>query len=552
MSSRGVGVVLVVLWLAIAGLAQNQTFYLNDEPLSLIYPIIRQESSILVPLEEFGSLVGVEVSNVNGLILVRGAGFRQRFDESQFFVQDGTTYASLDWILELVDGKRRLVGGDIYIQTRLSEMVDVNASADQVTVRLTGFTPHMLTVSRHGLSETLHIHWPQSRLAVDPRLIRIGESNIQQVRIVDDDGVKLSIMLEPGTIIASQQLEADNFYALTFLVADTASHESIIILDDGIAVHERSSASQSLSFVYVQSWRDRFRLTPTVPATGFPTAAGLDDILHDNGAAVAISIDYAGSQSAFEFLIMDGVPHLVPDKPLEMLAIDLFGRWTVFSSQCSVGIKHSGRVIAADGVNRRLAYGEIVAYTPGYTGSIARGIPGTFAVVRVRDGRVVSIYRGPFVPADSSALLVVASGEAKERLSQVRLGDPVELVHQFLHADGAFLHAVSAGPVILANGTVTLTGDELAGVSALPSGSVLASDWQGGLYLLTFETHDDADNGDWCLVQALHSLPTPLKDAVLLSSYRQNALAYSSASGIFQLGCRHPIRLALSLVPRTP
>jgi len=559
MRSRGVGGVLVVLCLAtsIAVLAESGFLYLNEEPLSLIHPIIQQESSILVPLEEFGPFIGLVISSSEGRIILRGAGFRQAFDEDLFFVQGGTAYVSLDWILELVHGESHRVGGDIYIQTQRPEIVEVEASPDRVTVRLTGFSPHVLAVSQQGSSVILRLHWPHTLLAVDPQLIRVGESDVQDVRIVSSNGgVELSILLEPGTILGTEQLETDDFYSLTIRVSEKASRESIIKLSDGIVVREWSDASEarSVNSVYVESWRDRFRLAPTVSTSGYQATASLDAILKDNGAVLAISVDCPWDPPYTECLIMNGIPYLVPDTPSDLLAIDLFGRWTTFSSLCSVGIKHTGRVIATDGVNRPLAYGEVVAYAPGYTGSIARGIPGSFIVIKIREDRVVSVYQGPFVPADSSAILVAASGEAKARLSLIQLGDPIELVCQFLHAEGTYLHALSAGPMMIGDGVVTLSEDQREKVSELSGGTVLACDWQGGLYLLAFEGHDadDSEGDPWSLVEVLYSLPTTVKDAVLLSSCRRNAIAYSSASGTFQLGSQNSIRLALSLIPLTP
>ena|GEM_PF-941762 len=559
MRNRGVGGVLVVLWLAISisSLAQSGLLYLNEEPLSLIHPIIHQESSILVPLEEFGPFIGLEISNSEGRIVLRRAGFRQAFDELLFFVQDGTAYVSLDWMLGLVGGEMHRVSGDVYVQTQRPEIVEVEASADHVTVRLTGFAPHVLVKSQEGSSEDLRLYWPHSFLGMDPQLIRVGESDIRDVRIVGSNGgVELSISLEAGTILATEQLETDDFYALTIRVTEKESHESVIKLSNGIIVREWLDASEarSVDYVYVESWRDRFRLAPAVSTSGYQATASLDAILKENAAASAISIDCPWDPQHTECLIMDGIPYLIPDTPSEVLAIDLFGRWTMFSSLCSVGVKYAGQVIATDGVNRPLSYGEIVSYAPGYTGSIARGIPGSFIAIKIRANRVVSVYRGPFVPADSSAILVVGSGEAKARLALIQLGDQIELVCQFLHAEGTYRHAVSAGPMMIGDGVVTLSDDQHEEVSGLSGGTVLACDWQGGLYLLAFAGHhaNDTEGDPWGLVEVLYSLPTTLKDAVLLSSCERNAIAYSSTFGIFQLGSQHSIGLALSLIPLAP
>ena len=557
-SRGGVGVVLAVLWLAtsITGSSQSVLLYLNEEPLSLVHPIIQQGTSLLVPLEEFGPSIGIEVSNSEGRIILRGAGFRQAFDEALFHGQGGVAYVSLDWILGWVAGEIHLVGGDVYIRTRRPEILDVEASSDQVIVRLTGFSSHAMTLSQQGLSEVLRVYWPHCLLGVDAQLIRVGESEIQDIRIVGTHGgVELSITFEPGTILATEQLETDDFYAMTIRVAETASRESIIEVGEGIAVHEWADAAEqrAIDYVYVEAWRDRFRLVPTVAGNGFQSTASLEVILQETSSVVAISLDCPWEPASTECLIMEGIPYLVPDTPSEVLAIDLFGRWTTFSSLCSVGIKHAGRLIAVDGVNRPLAaYGEVVVYAPGYSGTIVRGIPGSFIAIKIREDRVVSVYQGPFVPEDSSAILVVAGGEAKARLSLIQLGDPAELVCQFLQAEGTYPYAVSAGPQVMVDGIIALDEDQVDEVSALIGGTVLACDWQGGLYLLAFEGHEPDDPESRSLIDILYSLPTVLKDALLLSSCGRNAIAYASSHGTFHLGSQDPIRLALSLIPLSP
>ena len=559
-SRGGVGVVLAVLWLAtsIIGSSQSVLLYLNEEPLSLVHPLIQQGTSLLVPLEEFGPFIGIEVSNSEGRIVLRGDGFRQAFDEALFHGQGGVAYVSLDWILGWVAGEIHLVGGDVYIRTGRPEILDVEASSDQVIVRLTGFSSHAMTFSQQGLSEVLRVYWPHSMLGVDAQQIRVGESDIQDVRIVGSNGgVELSITLEPGTILATEQMETDGSYSLTIRVAEIASSESIIEVGESISVHERVDAAgeRSVDYIYIESWRDRFRLVPTVPVTGFQTTGSLEGNLKETESVAAISLDCSWEPSLTECLVMNGIPYIVSDTPSDVLAIDLFGRWTAFSSLCTVDIKHAGRSIVVDGVNRPLAHGEVAVYAPGYSGSIVRGTSGSFIALKIRENRVVSVYQGPFVPEDSSAILVVASGEAMAKLSLIKLGDPIELVCRFLHAEGTYPYAVSSGPQMMSDGVITLNGGQVDEVSKLPRGTVLACDWQGGLYLLAFEGQepDDPKVGDpWSLIDILYSLPTTLKDAVLLSSCGRSAIAYASSHGTFQLGSQDPIRLALSLIPLVP
>lgn len=558
MRNRRVGGVLVALWFVVSSIATAQSglLYLNEEPLSLSHPIIQQGTSLLVPLEEFCPLVGLGISYVEAGIVLRGPGFRQAFEVSTFPIENETIYVSLDWVLEWVDGEIHQVGGDVYLQTARPRIVDIEASATEVTVRLTSFSSHVFSLSQQGLSEVLEVFWPHSELRVDAQLIRVGESDIQAVRMVDSAaGVELSITLEPGTILATEQLETDVFYALTFRVAEAASVESIIEVNDGIAIHEWEDAAvaRAIDYVYVEAWRDRFRLQPTVPMSGYQSSASLQTILQDSSSVAAISLDCSWEPEAAECLIMNGIPYLIPDTPSEVLAIDLFGRWSTFSSLCSVEVKHAGQRIEIDGVNRPLAYGETMVYAAGYSGDIVCGLPGSFVAIKIRENRVVSVYQGLFVSEDSSAILLVASGEAMARLAAIQLGDPIEIVCQFLHADGTYPYAVSAGPQVMGNGELLSPDNPLEEAALPPSGTVLACDWQGGLYLLAFEgaTAGDSEQA-WSLRDILYSLPTVLKDAVLLSSCERNSIAFATNDGTFQLGPQDPIRLALSLIPLAP
>jgi len=558
MRSRGVGGILAVLWLAtsIAVFAQSGLLYLNEEPLSLIHPMIQQETSLLVPLEEFCPFIGLELSHTEGAIILRGSRFRQAFSLDTFPAEDGVAYASLDWLLDFVDGSMHQVGGDTYLRTQRPQIVDIDASADQVTVRLTGFTSHELSVSQQGLSEILTITWPHSELGLDAQLIRIGESDIQAVRMVSSSsGVNLAMTIETGTNLATEQLETDEFYSLTFFVADAVSAESIIDVGEGIAVHEWENAAEScvIYYVYVEAWRDQFRLLPAVPTEGYQSTSSLQTILAATSSVVAVSLGCPWEPSATECLIMNGIPYLVPDTPSEVLAIDLFGRWSTFSSLCSVNMKHAGTLIDVDGVSRPLAYGEVVIYASGYTGAIARGIPGAFSVIKIRDNRVVSVYDGPFVPEDASAILLVASGDARARLMDIQLGDPIDVVCDFIHVDGTYPYAVTAGPQVMGDGVLSAPGNPFEVVEPIDSGTLLACDWHGGLYLLGFEgAVSDTGEEVMSLADVLYSLPTVIKDAVLLSSCGRSAIAYVRGNDTFQLGDQDPIRLALCLIPLTP
>jgi len=552
MGGRGVGGLLVILWMifSTAAVAQTGLLYLDEEPISLDEPILVDGSTTLVPLLSFATRVGLEACSLDGEIVLRGAGFRTAFDESAFSMIDGVAYASLDWMLDLVGGECHRVGGNLYVETPRARIMDVEATSASVTLRFDRFSGYTMTKVEQALSDTLVLTWPHCTLGIAGQTIRIGESGIQEVRVAaSGSGASVSIRLEAGANLAIEASETSTSFVLCLAVSGVASTASTLELTDEICVVERQTdeGGALVDFLYVESWRDGLRLEPIVSATGYWAADSLGSLLLEGAATVAVSA-YADEDPAC--LIVDGIPYAVPEAPTQVLAFDLFGRWTTFSSSCQVTLKHTGRMIDVDGVNRPIAYGEVVSYAPGYEGNIARGVPGTFLAIKIRENRVVSVYEGPFVPADASALVVVASGDAKARLSLIELGDPIQIVCQFVQAGGTYRHAVACGPQLMTDGRDVTDG---SGATAAASGAVLACDWQGGLYLLTFEAKSAFSNdATWSILSVLADLPTVVKDAVLLSSSGVPALAYATDTGVFTLGDRGAITLALGLIPLAP
>ena len=550
MGARGVGGLLVILWMAcsVAVVAQTGLLYLNEEPISLAEPVRVDGSTTQVPLVSFATALGLDVSLRDGEIVLRGAGFRFALDERAFTMFDGVAYVALDWLLELVDGACHRVGGNLYVETPQVSITGIEATSESVTLRLSQFTGYTLTRDEQGLSDTLALTWPNCTLATDTQQIRLGESHIQQVRMVGTrDGVSVSIQVESGTQLAVEASETGASFVVRLSVADAGSTASVIQITDAISVHEfqMERGDLAVDYVYIKSWRDEFRLMPIVSAGGYRSADSVASMLIENGAAVALSLN--AEENGAACLVMDGIPYAVPDAPAHVLAFDLFGRWKTLSSTCEVTLRHAGRETHVDGVNRPIAYGEVVAYAPGYDGGIARGIPGTFIALKIRENRVVSVYQGPFVPADTSAIVVVASGDAKAKLSLIELGDPIQLACCFSQAEGTFRHAVSCGPQLMADGRVANVSEATLAVAG---GAVLACDWQGGLYLLVF-TRGSSD-ATWNVLDGLASLPTVVKDAVLLSSSAPSALAYASDTGAFTLSDRRAVHLALGLIPIAP
>jgi len=345
--------------------------------------------------------------------------------------------------------------------------------------------------------------------------------------------------------------EAPGHYSLLLQTAASEESESIIEVGDGTTLHELTTTHESgtvrADFLAIDAWRSRYRLLPAYPATGLGSGVLIDAIAREAGADFAIGVAPYGA--SLGLLVIDGVPLVADADDHSVFSVDFFGRWNVATSSLAVCVQHAGAKIRIDDVNRPIEYGEAIAYPPGYTGTLVRGIPGSFRVIKVRSDRVVSVYEGPFVSSDSTATIIVASGEAKARFSLIELGDPISLGCEWSAGERTIVHAFDTGPMVLSYGIV----DSIAAVGAR-SCAVLATDWHGGLVLLslTCDAADDAVSMTDTILAVLSRLEAPVRDAVVLSFASPSALAVRNAYDFDRLGAASPFLLALCLVSLNP
>jgi hypothetical protein len=530
--------------------------YVNDALLALTHPILADGGSILVPIAEFGRTVGIAATVDGSRLVLRWSGGRRSLDADRYAARDGIPYATLEWMVGLVGGEIHRVGETWYVETPTATLKDVEATAERVVLRFEGFVPITMIASDDGTELLLTIY--HCRLEVQPQWIVLGEEGIQSVRIPSGtpSRVDVWIMLQDGATVRTQTYESSGFYSFCLETADRPQDETIVQIGEGLALHELatvvSTERVSANWLYVAAWRDRYRLTPAFPSAGFETLASIEELVGSSNAVAAVNLGCSRTPSPVDLLIIEGTPYAVDAGTCGGLGLDLFGWWTYFSADAFIYAKHGGGRIPIDDVNRPLLYGEVIAYPPGYVGTIARGVAGSFSAVKVRSGRVVSVYEGPFVSADPTATLFVASGEAKARLSLVRLGDALSLECDVGPENASFSHAFSAGPILVDSGI--LTGTPEPSSSDPPSGwIVLATDWHGGLTLLSFVRETGSEEeilGD--LISFLTSMPVPIRDAIVLSRCGENALVVRDPSSVYRLGSGDLYALALCLVPLSP
>jgi len=529
--------------------------HVNDVLLSLEHPALVEAETVLVPIQEFGAAIGIETVVEQGRLVLRWAGMHRTVDPAQHAFRDGVPYVALGWIVGLVDGEIHRVGDAWYVTTTVASLHDVEATSTRVVLRFNRFVPIDVGSVVGG---ELFLTIRNCDLGISPRLIVLGSEGIESVHVPSNAPgcVPIRIALQDGITVRTRTYESSDFYSFCIEVADIAEEEKVIQLGQGMLLHEAMRHGQPdptrIAWVYVEAWRENYRLAPTLHASGHSGLGSMEELADAGNAIAAVNLGCARISSPLDLLVIDGVPYTFNGGTHHGLGLDLFGLWQYFSDDTTICAKHKGERIALDGVNRPLLYGEVVAYPPGYAGEIARGVPGSFLVVKTREEHVVSVYQGPFVTGDPTATLVVASGDAKARLSLVRLGDVFSLECGVGADRATYTHAFSAGPVLIDSGVVASDVASSA-QEARAEWAVVATDWHGGLIFLLYsrETGDEVQTADE-LISFLGAMTPPIRDAIVVGRCGANAVVIRDASSVYRLGSGDLYAAALCLVPLSP
>jgi len=546
-------VVCCLLVIPFSVLASDVQLFVNGASVSLESPVLGESDSLLVPLQEFGALIGIHVdpSEDGQELLLRWSERRATFGADVFSSEQGVSYAWLSWLVGLVDGALHRVGAAVYVMTEQARLIEIDAEEDRVILRLDRYAPEALARSEDGLELCLTFSNCGSNLPLQRTIL--GGQGFESVELhaSNKNRVVLTLRFTAPSSLHLVRREAAGYYSVTLRTAAAEESESILELAEGTELHELVATTAlgtiRADYLTVDSWRSRYRLVPAYPAIGLGSGESVDAIAREAGADVAIGL--VPYEAAASILVIGGVPLAAEPAEHMLFSVDLFGRWTVDSSTIALCAEHCGTRISIDDVNRPIAYGEAIGYPPGYSGTIVRGVPGSFRVIKVRSERVVSVYEGPFVSADPTATLIVASGEAKARFSLVELGDAIRLGCDWSSGDRTIVHAFESGPMIVRDGVVD---GEVLGDGEMYA--VLATDWHGGMTLLTLtcDALDAEQDLTPSILDVLGRLDAPTRSAAVLSRGFATGLAVRNPYDFDRLGAADPFSLALCLVPLNP
>ena len=539
----------------------GETLFVNGASFGSDLALIDEAGTVLAPLYGFDRVIGMEAEPFDGgaRISLRWDGRRRILSRHDFPVIDGQVYANVERLVGWMGGSIHRIGDTVYVETDPAILTEFDLSDERIVLRFNGFVPDQVIV---GSGSEWRVRFFHCTSGLGARSIVMAEGPVQEARLraTETGAVDLVVQLRNPSDMDVVRTLAEGFFSVSLGSAEEVgketaaglARETITRLGAGITLHETEIALSAgvtrVNAVTVDSWRDAFRLRPAIPSSGIGTESTILRLASEQAAGLAID---AGE--SIGVCVLDGVPVSIEPAEQPALCADLFGRLSVEPISADVQLWAGGRVIPIDDVNRPIAYGELMAYAPGYLGDIARGVPGTFTVIKLRAGRVVSIYQGGFVFEDTTATLIVASGEAKARLASLCLGDAARL--ETLDSDGRPIQqALAAGPVLSVDG---LTQAEIEWGTINPQDSqawsLLVLDWHGGLTLLSVvrDATSPGATGDEVL-ELLRTLPVPVRDTVVLNHGAASALVVPIGDALVELSGDGSYPIGLCLIPMTP
>jgi len=555
----GVAFLLFLVSLAVQGAVQ---LHLNGEGVALDHPPIARGEELLVPLREFGLLLGAETATGADELTIRSPAGEESFPRDAFPIEDGVYYIPLSRLAELVGAEVHAIGDDVYVETTPVRLDSLDWDSHHVTVRFSAFSPYRMTSAAGRFVVTFH----HVELGIAPLDVSVTGGPVRRVSLAPGrlGTAVLTVETTPGSVPATKRFTAPGFYSVTLSFDHRARSESQAEISPWITYHEITTdlgaGPVEIRYLYIEDWASHFKLAPAIPETGVGTLADLADLARAGGATAAINANFydTATNDPVGLLIVNGVILSSNYKRRAALGIDLFGRLTFFNPQVSIYLRTQAGKIAVDDVNRPITADGVVAFTPGYAGPMRTGIGGeTFRVVKIKNDRVVSAYTAPYIAADPTAVVIVGTGAGRTRLAPIAVGDEASLEYTLDQGDPLITDAVSAGPLLISAGKDALNpqAEGFSPGSYLVSGraarSVLAVDQLGGLILLVVTKGAASVGANFQdLLTILHGLSIPVRDAIAFDGGHSSSLVFKDRGTYREVGSGGKVAVGLLLIPR--
>ncbi|HDL85317.1 MAG TPA: hypothetical protein ENH11_03150 [Candidatus Acetothermia bacterium] len=556
-------IAVFILAVAVSVRGGEISLYVDGAAVVLSHPIIQQGGKILVPLRELGLHLGIEAALVEeeNSITIRSISGDHFFSTDHFPTYGGIYYISLSELVSLAAARMHTLGDEIYIESDAPHLNGIDTSGDRVSVRFDGFVPYKIIPSA---GDSLHIRFYHCTLNTAPRQVTVTGGVISSVTLGMSGrrSADLLIALRSKSLPQIKRFTTEGFYSVSLTFDHQQSTESEETIAPHITYHEITTdigdGPVKVKYLYIDAWRDHYRLVPAISGNGIGTLSSLQDIARSHEANAAINANFydTATNIPIGLLIINGQPLSSNYERRAALGIDLFGRLTFFNPQVSLFLRVGDTKIPIDNVNWPIKSGELIMYTAGYSGPLKSGFVESFRVAKIKDDHVTSVQNAPYVITEPNADILVACGSAKSRISSLGVGDEVSFGYALDQGDLLITDAVSAGPLLYLDGKDVLNPQQESFkldsylANGLAARSVLATDWYGGLILLTVIKNSQSVGTDFSgLIDLLGKLPVKVKNAIAFDGGHSSSLVFKDGATYREISSGGKVAVGLLLVP---
>ncbi len=527
--------------------AQAPQLFLNNQLVSLKNPALTQGEQLFVPLVECARLLGAETIVSYESVTLRWSRNSINIPTAQLVARGPLLYIALSQLAQILGIKMLKLGTAYYLFSTPARLLSIVVSPSGVFFTLSARVPFALNTQNNLV--TVRFFHTVSALTDAPLTLT------QEPPVI----LKAHLPIEAPQAVQATALESENFVVWVRMSASSPEPRVLIrteaqthLSEDLLYVQARAltvDGPVSVHYVRVRNWKERYRLTVTLPRDGIGALEPLEKMA--SSALVAINANFfdPSTQLPIGLLVKDGVVLSAPYGRRGALGVSLFGDLSFFAPTLKLSASVLGQTVTIDGLNRPPSADGLFLYTDRYALPIRSEAP--LKAVRLRHGFVVNVLENSLVLPDGESTLLVATGAARSRLGGLRPGDSVKISYT-LDPPVLFLReAVSAGPLLLKDGQIVLDpkaerfSDEF--VRAKAARSVLATTESGDLLFIVVLKDGRSVGAD---LRTLASLVQSLgaHSALALDGGSSSTLLFRQGATVQTVGGQRPIAAGLALV----
>lgn len=505
---------------------------------------------VFVPLVEFARLLGVDTTvRYESVTLRWGKGQSVTLSTQELVARGPLLYIALAQLTQLLNIKTLKVGNAYYLVSAPARLLSITISSSGVFFTLSARTPFEL--QKQNTIVTVRFFHVISELP-DPPLKLTQESPII---------LRAHLQIEASQIVQATAVESGNYIVWVRATSPTPEPKALMRIESQTRLSEdifyiearalTMDGPVSIHYLKIQNWKDRYRLTVTLPRDGIGSLEPLDTMASGTLAAINANFFDPITQLPIGLLVKDGVVHSAPYGRRGALAISLFNDLYFIAPTLKLSASVLGQTVIIDGLNRPPSAHGLFLYTDRYALPIRSEAP--IKAVRLRHGFVVSVVENGLILPDGESTLLVATGAARSRLGGLRPGDSVTISYTLDPAPLFVREAISAGPLLLQDGQIVLDtktekfSEEFAKAKA--ARSVLALTESGDLlFVVILKDRRSVGANLRTLTLLMQSLGA--HSALALDGGSSSTLLFRQGATVQTIGGRRPIAAGVALVPK--